>query len=131
MMLSNRIPFCTRPCYAAAMADNAHFESVAARTLAAARAEAGLSLRAVARRAGTSHATLHAYETGAKSPSAATFLRILDACGFAVDVVLSPRVRWQDGIYRGDELADVLDLAGRFPARAARHMDYPVFPSRP
>lgn len=113
------------------MADNAHFETVAARTLAQARAEAGLSLREVARRAGTSHATLHAYESGAKRPSAATFLRILDACGFAVDVVLSPRVRWQDGLYRGEELESVLDLAGRFPARVARHMDYPVFPRHP
>jgi len=113
------------------MADNSHFESLAARTLAEARAQAGLSLREVARRAGTSHATLHAYEAGAKSPSAATFLRILDACGFAVDVMLSPRVRWQDGIYRGDELESVLELAGRFPARAARHMDYPVFGRRP
>ncbi|MGE0621571.1 MAG: helix-turn-helix domain-containing protein [Pseudomonadales bacterium] len=113
------------------MTDNAHFESIAARTLAEARAEAGLSLRELARRAGTSHATLHAYETGAKRPSAATFLRILDACGFAVDVVLSPRIRWQDGIHRGDELESVLDLAGQFPARAARHMNYPVFPRRP
>ena len=113
------------------MADNTHFQTVAARTLAEARARAGLSLREVARRAGTSHATLHAYETGAKSPSAATFLRLLDACGFAVDLVLSPRIRWQDGIYRGDELESVLDLAAQFPARAARHMDYPVFPRSP
>jgi len=113
------------------MADNTHFETVTARTLAQARADAGLSLREVARRAGTSHATLHAYETAAKIPSAATFLRILDACGFAVDVVLSPRVRWQDGIYRGDELEAVLDLAGQFPARAPRHMEHPVFPALP
>ncbi len=113
------------------MADNTHFEAVTARTLAEARARAGLSLREAARRAGTSHATLHAYETGAKAPSAATFLRVLDACGFAVDMMLSPRIRWQDGIYRGDELEAVLDLAGRFPARAPRHMDYPVFPTRP
>lgn len=113
------------------MADNAHFEQTVARTLAEARTAAGLSLREVARRAGTSHATLHAYESGAKGPSAATFLRILDACGFAVDMVLSPRVRWQDGIYRGDELEAVLALAGEFPARAARHMDYPVFPRHP
>jgi len=108
---------------------NAHFVTVVADKLRAARLEAGLSLRELARRAGTSHATLHAYETGSKSPSAATFLRILEACGFAVDLELRPRIRWQDGIYRGDELAAVLELAAEFPSRPRRRMDYPVFPS--
>ena len=40
-----------------------------------ARLSAGLSLREVAQRAGTSHATLSAYERGLKSP----FLRIVNA----------------------------------------------------
>jgi transcriptional regulator with XRE-family HTH domain len=110
------------------MTDDAdHFGARAARTLRDARKRAGLSLREAARRAGTSHATLHAYESGDKVPSIAVFLRVLDACGFAVDLDLSPRIRWQDGIYRGDELEQVLDLAGEFPARASRYMDYPRF----
>ena len=100
----------------------------AARILSVARAAAGLSLREVARRAGTSHATLHAYETGKKSPAVSTFFRILHACGFAVDFHLPARIRWRDGIYRGDELASVLRLAEAFPAQAPRRMDYPVFP---
>jgi transcriptional regulator with XRE-family HTH domain len=104
-----------------------HFAQRGAELLRDARRRAGLSLREAARRAGTSHATLVAYERARKVPSVATFLRILDACGFAVDVELSPRIRWQDGIYRGDELEQVLRLASQFPAKARRYMDHPRF----
>jgi len=106
-----------------------HFSQIAAGLIQIARQRAGLSLREVASRAGTSHPTLHAYEAGRKTPSVATFLRVLDACGFAVDFELSPRIRWQDGIYRGDELEQVLELAGQFPAKVSRFMDYPKFGS--
>jgi transcriptional regulator with XRE-family HTH domain len=103
--------------------------SVSARTLGRARGAAGLSLRALARRAGTSHATLLAYERGAKTPSVATLVRILEACGFAVDVELSPRVRERDGLDRGDELEQVLRLAEQFPVRPPpRRLAYPAFP---
>jgi len=112
----------------ASTASNEPFSRNAARVLRDARMRAGLSLRELARRAGTSHPTLVAYEAGRKSPSVATFLRILDACGFAVDFELSPRVRWQDGIPRGEELEAVLALAAEFPARTSRRMSYPVFP---
>ena len=109
------------------MENNQHYSEIAAGCLASARQLAGLSLREVARRARTSHATLHTYETGKKTPSVATFLRILETCGFAVDFELSVRIRWQDGIYRGDELEQVLSLAGEFPSRVSRYMDYPKF----
>lgn len=46
-----------------------------------ARAESGLSQRALARRAGTSQATLSAYESGNKSPSLDTLARIVRAAG--------------------------------------------------
>ncbi|MCZ6709829.1 MAG: helix-turn-helix transcriptional regulator [Gammaproteobacteria bacterium] len=111
-------------------ADTQH-ANIAASLLADARVRAELSLREVARRAGTSHATLLAYEHGRKTPSIVTFLRVLDACGFAVDFDLSPRVRWQDGIGRGEELAQVLTLAAQFPAKVPRRMGYPVFGSAP
>ncbi len=111
------------------MNNDQHLEQMAAGTLAAARHEAGVSLRELARRAGTSHPTLLAYETGRKSPSITVFLRILNACGYAVDFQLSPRVRWKDGIPRGEELESVLALAAEFPARSQRKMDYPTFPS--
>lgn len=98
-----------------------------ARTLRDARAAAGLSLRALARRAGTSHPTLLAYEQGRKVPGTATFVRILEACGLAVDFALSPRIRERDGLDRGEELAQVLLLAEQFPVRASRHLDCPRF----
>lgn len=53
-----------------------------------ARTEAGLSLRALAARAQTSHSAIAAYEAGHKSPSLATLTRILDAAGFALDATL-------------------------------------------
>lgn len=96
-------------------------------TLRQARLEAGLSVRELARLAGTSHATLLAYEKGRKVPSVTTFLRILDACGFAVDFALERRIRHADGIPRGEELEAVLALASQFPANMPRQMDFPVF----
>ncbi len=102
----------------------------AATALREARHRSGLSLREVARRGGTSHATVLAYEQGRKVPSVATYLRILEACGFAADIVATPRVRHRDGLDRGDELRDVLRLAEQFPARMPRHMSYPLFPRR-
>lgn len=96
-------------------------------TLRAARERAGLSLRELATRAGTSHSTLLAYERGKKVPSVATFVRILDACDMAVDFQLSPRIRERDGIPRGEELQAVLELADQFPVRVRRRMDLPVF----
>ncbi|MGQ9425278.1 helix-turn-helix domain-containing protein [Gilvimarinus sp. F26214L] len=100
-------------------------------TLRAARERAGISLRELARRAGTSHATLLAYEKGRKSPTVDTFLRILDACDQAVDLELSPRVRRADGIDRGRELEEALNLAAQFPARHSPTLDLPRFGARP
>jgi transcriptional regulator with XRE-family HTH domain len=96
------------------------------RTLRRARLLAGLSLRELAMRAHTSHATLLAYEQAKKSPSAATFLRILSAAGFAVDFELSRRIRQFDGLDRGSELEQVLALAGEFPAAHQARCEFPV-----
>lgn len=46
-----------------------------------ARSRADLTLRDLASRAGTSSATLSAYETGSKDPRASTLVRILEAAG--------------------------------------------------
>jgi transcriptional regulator with XRE-family HTH domain len=94
-----------------------------------ARRGAGLSLRELAVLAGTSHATLSAYEQGRKMPSAATFLRIIEASNFDLEFGLSPRIRYADGMARGDELAAVLVLAGEFPVSAAATLDLPIFPN--
>lgn len=90
-----------------------------------ARLESRLSAREAARRAGTSHATILAYENGRKVPSIATFLRIIEAYGFALDFVKASRIRYRDGIHRGDELMEVLELAAAFPGHVSRHMNYP------
>lgn len=109
------------------LAREAEDEARVARTLRRARVAAGLSLRELAHRAGTSHTTLLAYEQGKKAPTVGTFMRILDAAGFAVDFELSRRVRERDGIDRGDELEQVLDLAAQFPARHRRRITFPRF----
>lgn len=55
-----------------------------------ARHNAGLSQRELARRAGTSQATLSAYEAGRKSPSFETLVRIIRAAGQDLRVRLEP-----------------------------------------
>lgn len=92
-----------------------------------ARREAGLSLRALAARAATSHSALAAYESGAKIPSPTTLDRILSAAGFAIDRTLAPRCRGDAALPKGEELRQVLDLAAAFPARHAQRLAYPIF----
>ena len=95
--------------------------------LSRARAHSGLSLREIARRAGTSHSTLLAYQHGQKVPSVVVFMRVLDACGMAVDFDLSPRIRDADGIDRGEELKQALLLAEQFPAKPSKTLKLPCF----
>jgi len=92
-----------------------------------ARQRAGLSLRQLAERAGTSHSTIAAYESGAKQPSVATLDRLVRAAGFGLTVDLDARVTRTDRQPRGVELVDVLTLAAQFPARHARTLQYPRF----
>lgn len=99
-----------------------------ANCLRRARLDARLTLRELARRAGTSHPTLVAYESAAKVPSVVTFMRILEACGLAVEFQTTRRVRVKDGLARGEELATVLRLAEQFPARVSPQLELPVFP---
>lgn len=54
-----------------------------------ARLHAGLSLRELARRAKTSHATLSRYEDGTIQPSLAVVERIVEACGLQLRVHLA------------------------------------------
>lgn len=55
-----------------------------------ARNDAGLSQRELARRAGTSQATLSAYEAGRKSPSLDTLARIVRAAGQDLRIQVVP-----------------------------------------
>lgn len=97
-----------------------------------ARRSRDLTVSALAVAAGTSQPTLTAYETGRMTPGVGTFSRLVEAAGYAVDARLVRRHR--DGptpaLTRGEELAQVLDLAAQFPAEHARHLGYPVFGER-
>lgn len=101
----------------------------AASTIRAARSRAGLSLRALADRAGTSHATLSRYEHGLVCPTVDTLDRIVRACGYE----LEPRLRRTAGRPVDEtaaELEQVLLLAEQFPARHASAIEAPPFPPR-
>lgn len=98
-------------------------------TLVAARRQAGLSQAQLALRAGTSQATLSAYESGAKDPGASTLVRILAAAG----TKLEPRaaaapvraLSRRDAAQRGRILEQVLELAEALPARPAPQIGFP------
>ena len=89
--------------------------------------DSGLSLRQLARQAHTSHATLNAYIKGSKDPSTSTLERIIAACGYTMDIDLRPRIRFSNGVPRGEELADALTLAEQFTARHKTKLAAPVF----
>jgi transcriptional regulator with XRE-family HTH domain len=93
------------------------------------RRRSGLSLRELAKRAGTSHATLSAYEHGRVSPTIDTVMRVAAASGYVIEIRLVPLPA--DANERGRELEAVLDLAGEFPARHERRPQMPVFGRRP
>lgn len=99
----------------------------AAEAIRTARLRADLTLRALAARAGTSHSAIAAYESGAKTPSASTLDRIVQAAGFALDRELSPRIRGDHRLDRGTELAVVIELAAEFPAHHSPTLKCPVF----
>ncbi len=86
-----------------------------------------MTLRQLAARAHTSHATLSAYEHGRSAPTIDTLERVAAASGFIVDVHLVPAVGGADRAARGRELADVLELAAQFPARHETMLQAPVF----
>jgi len=62
----------------------------AAELLEQARASSGLTQEELARRAGTSRPTLSAYEHGRKSPTVATFARLLSGAGW--ELAAQPQV---------------------------------------
>ena len=91
-----------------------------------ARHRAGLTLRQLGERAGTSHATLSAYEHGRTEPSVDTAHRVVKAAGFTIEVTLVPCIS-VDEQARSEELIAALELAGAFPARHAPKLRYPPF----
>lgn len=101
----------------------------AAALIRTARRRQGLTLRALAERAGTSHSTLAAYESGRTIPTVATLQRVLRAAGVDADVSLTNRAGGgpADREARGRELIEVLELAEMFPARHEPDNTFPRF----
>lgn len=62
----------------------------AAKIIAQARDQAGLTQSQLAQAAGTSQSAIAAYESGAKSPSVRTLNKIVRACGLGIFVELVP-----------------------------------------
>ena len=102
----------------------------ASTTLRWCRHRSGYTLRALADRAGTSHATLSAYESGRKSPNAATLERILLAAGYELEVHAARTPATPGDPDRGQELEEVLALAELFPARHDATLNAPIFGCR-
>ena len=101
----------------------------AALIIRTARGRSNLSLRALAARAGTSHATLSAYENGRVDPTTAVLSRIIAAAGCSLESTLLGSPSDPDAMQRGDELIAVLELAEQFPARHAAKLEFPPFGS--
>lgn len=105
----------------------------AALRLREARRLAGLSQAELACRAGTSQATVSAYESARKQPSVATLSRLLAAAGARLTVehgrapIVLPSPA--DHARTGRVLSDVLSLAASLPVRHERRLRYP--PLRP
>jgi transcriptional regulator with XRE-family HTH domain len=98
----------------------------AATIIRRARQRADLSLRALAREAETSHATIAAYESQRVNPTVDTMARVVRAAGFEVTATLTRTV--DDEARRGRELRAALELAEQFPRRARRADRLPIFP---
>lgn len=98
----------------------------AATTIRRAREQAALSKRELARRAGTSHAAVVAYESGRRDPTVTTLSRLLAAAGVRAELVTEPRAG-VDAERAGRILEQVLDLADVLPHRPARRrLEAPV-----
>jgi len=100
-----------------------------------ARLRRGLTQIQLATQAGTSQATLSAYESGAKQPSLDTLSRLLAQAGARLVVVHDARPVRQPSraeLQRaGRTLVEVLDLAEALPVRHTRELQSPRVPVRP
>ena len=95
--------------------------------IAMARQQSGLSFAKLAKRAGTSPATLHAYEHGRIVPRFDTLVRVLDAAGLRMHIELRPSASEEA---RSAEFEKALSLAAQYPSSSSSEMVFPVFPER-
>jgi transcriptional regulator with XRE-family HTH domain len=104
-----------------------------AQELRAARDRAGLTQAELAARAGTSQATVSAYESGHKSPSLQTLSRLLAETGARLAVEQAPPARVDPSPARlrhaGRVLVDVIALAEALPSRHEPELRFPRLPA--
>jgi transcriptional regulator with XRE-family HTH domain len=101
-------------------------------TIRKARRKAGMSQVELAARAGTSQATLSAYEAGRKAPTVITLSHLLSAAGFRLSTEPDPkRVRRpseRELEQQGRTLMQVISLAEALPSRHEPTLRYPRLP---
>jgi len=95
-----------------------------------ARRRSTKSRRRLARDAGTSAATLAAYEAGRSIPSVETLKRILKAAGFTAEVSLRP-VLGGDQASRRAKIEALFAFTDELPRQARDTLSFPRFPASP
>ena len=94
-----------------------------------ARASAGLTQTALARLSGEPQSVISAYERGRRQPSASALHRLIEAAGYQLILVPTPRPAL-DPRRAADELAEALELTGILPTRRRPSpLDFPHLPS--
>lgn len=102
------------------------------RLIRRAREDASLTQAQLAERSATSQATLSAYESGRKSPTAATLARILAAAGYRLTATPASRAVVTPGRAAHERtartLSEVLDLAAALPTAHRDELGFPRLP---
>ncbi len=101
--------------------------------LAAVRRGSGLSQVELARRAGTSQATLSAYENGSKTPSLRVLQRLLGATGSRLvleDLPGEAAIQADRQAATARALRSVIDLAESLPVKHEPYLRYPRLPEK-
>jgi transcriptional regulator with XRE-family HTH domain len=88
---------------------------VGGRLIREARLRAALTQRELARRMGTSQSVVARWETGRRSPTLETVLHAVRACGFDLDLSLTPRDLDHDRL--------IADALSRSPTERLAHHD--------
>ncbi len=103
--------------------------------LRSARKRSGLTQAELASLAGTSQATISAYESGRKQASVATLNRLLCATGFRLAVEPAPAPVREPSAAElsraGRRLVEVLALAEALPVRHRATLGFPSLRARP
>jgi len=98
---------------------------IASDLLTRVRRDCGYSQAELARRSGIPRTAINAYERGHRTPTSTTLARLVEACGYALDVNPRPTV---DVRKNARTLEQVLDLAELLPRRRRGKLTFPPLP---